>query len=82
MGGTHLVFVRYDVNVNPFDWVQNMADLQTTPVVWARDLGSRENSTLRTVYRSRTCWTVDARTTEPKLRPCEDQSLIKEAAQR
>jgi hypothetical protein len=67
--GKHLVIVRYsadhDFNV---DWVHNPADIDAARVIWARDMGSR-NQELIQYYRNRTVWLIEPDTDDPKLVP-------------
>jgi len=61
--GEQLVFVRYAPKHTLQEWVYNDADIDHARVVWARDLGSDENETLRRYYPHRTAWMLapDAR---------------------
>ena len=69
MDGPHLVFVlpHKETNKNPFDWVYNAADIDTSKVVWARDLGPEKNQELIDYYKGRTVWVVDLKDPHPKL---------------
>jgi hypothetical protein len=53
-GGRHVVFVRYGPKhlVN-YEWVFNRADLDASPVVWARDMGEDQNRELLAYYPDR-----------------------------
>jgi len=64
--GRQLVFVRYDYPRHIFqdEWVYNEADIDASPIVWARDLGAEEDEKLRRYYPDRTAWLL-----EPDLRP-------------
>jgi hypothetical protein len=64
--GRQLVFVRYDYPRHIFqdEWVYNDADIDASPVVWARDLGAEEDEKLRQYYPGRTAWLL-----EPDFRP-------------
>jgi len=60
-GGRHLVMVRYDPGrpVQRPDWVFNAADIDASPVVWARDLGAAANRELFAYYRDRKVWLLE-----------------------
>jgi len=59
--GAHLVIVHYapDHNVQD-DWVYNRANIDASPVVWARDAGPAGNQELLDYYRARRVWTIEA----------------------
>ena len=67
--GKQLVFVRYGPRHVFTEWVYNGADIDGQRVVWARDLGSAENETLRRYYPDRTAWLFEADATPLKLAP-------------
>ena len=53
-GGRHLVLVRYGPkHLLNYEWVFNRADIDASPVVWARDLGEAENRELLAYYPDR-----------------------------
>lgn len=58
-GGKHLAIVHYepshDVNL---DWVFNAADIDASPIVWARDMGEAKNRELIDYYHGRQVWIV------------------------
>jgi hypothetical protein len=64
--GRQLVFVRYAYPRHAFqeEWVYNAADIDGSPVVWARDLEPEEDEKLRRYYPDRTAWLL-----EPDYRP-------------
>ncbi len=67
-----LVLVRYGDGHDPHDeWVFNAADIDASPVVWARDMGSGENRELIEYFRDRRAWRleVDAGERVPQLVP-------------
>jgi len=71
--GKHLVLVRYDANHEPFEeWVYNDADLDSSRIVWARDMGSDANKGLLEHFNDRQVWML-----QPDRHPAE---LIKNAA--
>jgi len=55
--GQHLIFVTYssDHDVNQ-EWVYNRADIDSSRVVWARDMGDAENHTLIEYFRDCDVW--------------------------
>ncbi|HTS51442.1 MAG TPA: hypothetical protein VMH05_26020 [Bryobacteraceae bacterium] len=64
-GGRHLVIVRYARNHDVGDeWVYNSADIDTAPVVWAREMDPTSNRELLQYFRGRQVWLV-----QPDSRP-------------
>jgi hypothetical protein len=72
--GQHLIIVRYapDHRVD-YEWVYNTADIDHAKIVWARDMGERDNQALITYFKDRQVWILDADTTPPKLHPTHTQ---------
>jgi hypothetical protein len=71
MGGTHVVFVRYGRSRNGFaEYVYNGADIDGSPIVWARDMGAERNAALKRYYPSRTYWLLEVGMGEPELSAC------------
>jgi hypothetical protein len=57
------------VNHDPLlDWVYNLADIDHTKVVWARDMGPEQNEELLRYYSDRRVWLLDADETIPTLK--------------
>ena len=68
--GKHLVIVdygpRHDVKQ---EWIYNLADIDASPVVWARDMGEHDNQELLQYFSDRKVWRLQADETPPKLSP-------------
>ncbi len=59
--GRQLVFVHYGPQHDFYEeWVENRADLQRAPVVWARERSQEENCRLAASYADRSLWLLDA----------------------
>jgi hypothetical protein len=73
--GSHLVFVTYDedFSVHDGEWVFNLADLTTAPVVFAHDLGRGKNAELIHAFSSRRVWAVRVSKARTELEPYPDQ---------
>jgi hypothetical protein len=68
MGGRHLVFVRYGPNhVFHEEWVFNAADIDRSPIVWARELDTGSDAALVKYFHDRSVWFVDADEPHPHL---------------
>ncbi|HZT43057.1 MAG TPA: hypothetical protein VFA07_12890 [Chthonomonadaceae bacterium] len=69
-GGQHLVVVRYrpDHNLSQ-EWVYNAADIDDSPIVWARDMGQVRNRELILYFDRRQIWLLDADDKHPHLLP-------------
>ena len=77
--GKDLVFVRYSGRHLFREWVHNGADIDSSPIVWARDLGVAENVSLRNYYPDRKAWRLEPDAVPPRLAPYgdfEDQNPI------
>jgi hypothetical protein len=70
-GGSHLIVVRYtpthDVHT---EWVYNDADIDASPIVWARDMGEEQNRELLNYYKNRQVWVL-----EPDIDPMALKAL-------
>ena len=72
--GKHLVIVHYSYHEMPgVDWVYNGADLASSKVIWARDMGYLKNRELVNFYPDRKVWYVDR--PQAKLIPYEEATL-------
>jgi hypothetical protein len=82
--GKHLVLVRYGEGHSVHEeWVYNAADIDSSKVVWARDLPGDVNARLLDYYRDRAVWLVSPDSdrvsllrpalsgSQPKLRPVQ-----------
>jgi hypothetical protein len=68
--GHHLVIVEYgpDHDLNQ-EWVYNAADIDTAKIVWARDMGDRDNQELLQYFHDRKVWRLNADRSPPRLEP-------------
>jgi hypothetical protein len=66
--GQHLIVVRYsrqhDANA---EWVYNAAEIDTATVVWARDMGERDNQELLEYFKDSRVWCLEADDPHPRL---------------
>lgn len=68
--GKKLVLVRYSPEHEPFaEWVYNGADIDHSPIVWARDMDGQSNQQLTAYFKDRQVWLLEADETPPKLIP-------------
>jgi len=66
--GKLLVLVRYlPRHIFQDEWVYNLADIDGSRVVWARDLGATEDDKLLRYYPDRTVWLLQPDLQPPKL---------------
>lgn len=66
--GKQLVFVHYwPGHIFQNEWVYNTADIDVSRIVWARDLGPREDEKLLQYYPNRTAWLLEPDARPPKL---------------
>ncbi|HYW42183.1 MAG TPA: tetratricopeptide repeat protein [Bryobacteraceae bacterium] len=69
-GGRHLIIVHYGPNhLFHIGWIYNDANIDDSPVVWARDLGPGKNAELIRYYPDRTVWLFNADSPEVHLAP-------------
>jgi hypothetical protein len=70
MPGKHLVIVHYSPGHSPHvDWIANRADIDASQVVWARDMGDRQNLELLDFFPNRRAWLINADDLDPTLKP-------------
>ena len=68
--GPQLVLVRYKPEHDSLiEWVYNEADIDHSKVVWARDMGPRDNEELLRYYYDRRVWLLDADDAPPRIAP-------------
>ena len=68
--GLQLTLVRYPHHrVQPVDWVQNLADIDSQKVIWANDLGPQANQELIKYFKDRRVWLVEPDKTPPQISP-------------
>src|SRR5581483_8991734 len=59
--GKQLVVVRYALKHEPFEeWVYNDADIDSSKIVWAREMDPAENQRLLAYFKDRTVWLLEA----------------------
>jgi hypothetical protein len=69
-GGEHLIIIRYSPRHSPHDeWVYNRADIDGSPVVWAREMAPAQNQRLIDYFKSRSVWLLEADKEVPHLIP-------------
>ncbi len=52
--------MRYGPHFDPtLDWVYNRADIDAAKVIWARDMGKRDNQELLDYFNDRQAWQVN-----------------------
>ena len=70
MPGKQLVIVHYAPQHVPHeDWINNGADIDGEKIVWARDMGDKENLELVLYFKDRKIWRVQADDPAPRLEP-------------
>jgi hypothetical protein len=75
--GRHLVIVRYSPMHNVHDeWVFNLADIDGSKVIWARDLGGEQNAKLLAYFRDRHVWLFEPDTDSTQMSPYQDATPI------
>jgi hypothetical protein len=67
-GGKHLVIVRYADDHPPFaEWIFNAADIDASPVIWAREMA--DNQPLLKYFDDRKVWLLEPDKQPLKLQP-------------
>jgi hypothetical protein len=68
--GLHLAIVRYGPDhIVDNEWVYNVADIDGSKIVWAREIPGQDIQPLLTYFRNRNAWLVEADTSPPRLQP-------------
>jgi hypothetical protein len=67
--GQQLVLVVDPPPYGHGEWVYNSADIDSSKVVWARDMGRAKNQELLQYFRGQQVWTVDVSEQRPQLKP-------------
>jgi hypothetical protein len=67
--GGQLVFVRYAPSHRFAEWIHNAADIDSSRIVWANDLGAEENAELLRYYANRKAWLLGPDARPPSLTP-------------
>lgn len=66
----HVVLVRYTPEHRPInEWVFNGADIDDSPIVWARDMGSEKNQELLDYFKQRNVWIIEPDKVPPHVIP-------------
>jgi hypothetical protein len=68
--GKQLVVVSYGSHHNPhLEWVWNQADIDSSKIVWARDMGETGNRDLLNYFKDRQVWRMNGDDSPPRLQP-------------
>ena len=68
--GRQLAIVRYTPGHSPIDeWVYNAADIDASPVIWAREMDAASNRELLHYYPDRKAWLVEPDANPPRITP-------------
>jgi hypothetical protein len=66
--GNQLAIVRYSSLHNPFnEWVYNSADIDSSKIIWAREMDLANNLELTRYYRDRKVWLVEPDVTPARV---------------
>jgi hypothetical protein len=69
--GPQLAIVRYRPDHKPLapDWVDNIAEIDQSKLVWARDMGSEQNEELVRYFKDRKVWLIEPDELPPRISP-------------
>jgi hypothetical protein len=68
--GQHVVFVKYrKPHWVHAEWVYNNADIDSAKIVWARDMGERQNRLLVDYYPGHNIWLAEVKKKSVELQP-------------
>jgi hypothetical protein len=74
--GRHLVMVRYSPEHNPHEeWVFNSADIDASPIVWAREMGPEQDRPFIDHFHGRRVWLLEPDHSPPRLSPYSAREL-------
>jgi hypothetical protein len=74
-GEQHLVLVRYGPeHMIHQEWVHNGADINSSPVLWARSMGDKEDHELVEYFKNRWAWILEVDKGIATLKPYEQDS--------
>jgi hypothetical protein len=66
--GQHLIIVRYGPSHQPgHEWVYNAADIDTSKVVWAREMDEQDNQELLQYFKNRHVWLLEPDQSPPRI---------------
>jgi hypothetical protein len=68
-GSKHLIIVRYGSQPTYDCWVYNAADIDCSPVVWARQMDAKQNRRLLSYYADRKVWLLDTDSQPARIVP-------------
>jgi hypothetical protein len=75
-GGKHLIFVRYGERHDPFrEWIWNDADIDASPVVWAREMDPEADAELLKYFHGRKAWLLEPDESPLRLMPYPSNAL-------
>ena len=73
--GQHVVLVSYSPDFDlDGEWVYNLADIDGSKIVWARDMGPEKNRELLAYYHGRQFWMVHAGSSPLRIDPYRESA--------
>ena len=73
--GQHVVMVSYSPDFDlDREWVYNLADIDGSKIVWARDMGPEKNRELLAYYHGRQFWMVHAGSSPLRIDPYRESA--------